>query len=110
MKSGIAGVFILLGLIGIVGSYFVGGSIREELEWSEQKQDEFATLTNNIHVPKRAEVRQDELDRLIEMQEELFAVKDGMDSKRQIFWIAGLGLTALGLCFQGWDWLDKAKE
>lgn len=109
MKTGVAGVLILVGLAMLVGSNYVGG-ISEDQEWSEEKVEEFSELTAAVHVPTRnPEENRAKVDRLKEMQQEVIDVAEGAKSKKRLVKFSGLGATILGICFQIWAWTDKKK-
>ena len=111
MKSGIAGLLVLVGLGMLIFSLFVGNKVSADQEWSEDKIQEFSQLTKDIHVPSRDPVdNTKKKERLVEMQQELLDVKDGADSKKMMLYWPGLGLTVVGICLQLWAWLDKKRS
>ncbi len=114
MKSGIAGVLIVLGLVCIIGSFFVGNNVSAGEEWTEDKTEEFSQITASLHVPTRgreqAAEREAKIAKLKEFQDELISAKEASSGKKAMLMWPGVGLATLGVCFQMWDWASRKKK
>lgn len=112
MKSGIAAVLLLLGL-GLVGSsFFVGKTVPEEQELSEEEQEEFSQISASIHMPSRnPDPAADEAKRarLMEMQQRMLDAQKASQDKRRWLFVAGLSLAGVGIAFQFWAWADRRE-
>jgi len=107
MKSAIAGVLILIGLVCLVGTKFVG-NIDPANEFTETEEQEYAELSAAVHAPSRDTAeRKAQMDKLRAMQLETAEIVKAAKSKKSMMNYAGMGLTILGICAQIWAWTDK---
>ena len=108
MKSGIAGVLIVLGLGLLVTSQLGARKVSAADEWSEEKMEKFSQITANVHSPQRdPDAAAAEIKELQDMQREIVDYAEKKKGSAKIRWWSGLVLAVVGICFQLWAWTDK---
>ena len=113
MKSGIAGALILIGLILLGSSMFVGKNISADQEYTEEQQEVYAQLTVTGHMPAASKAEEAEKERaraeLLKQQAEAQALVEAKKKKGKTLYMSGIVVALVGVAVQGWAWADRRE-